>query len=282
MSTNAAFVALNSSPKMKLVLASDQPQIPEQLAAPCQKQWVGYFEFKPENDSGNMTIEVGADDNAYLTVAQFPDTPVNVEPDPTDPNGGGTYRTASHTFENASSGFYLVNISYTNVSGVAQNLSQLTVKVNGAVMQIGSLEENSDHVTHMVTATYSAKRKLAQSGLELTALITVRATCSGEKGEAKRFDNLEVVSFTPAEKAQAMPDGRIARIVFRNVRASFAGSPVYNAEVGATVQNVAIEWDVESWDPLILEESGINHELKTVSSTHPSMFPTYAVLACGE
>ncbi len=136
-----AFVALESSPRMMLVPDEDQPQIAEHIGNPCTKVWSGYFKYEPDEGVENMTIEVGADDNAYLQIDQFADTPVNVEPLPNDPNGGGTYRTNSHTFENAPAGFYHVIISYENVGGVAVNLSQLTVKVNGEDMVIGTLEE---------------------------------------------------------------------------------------------------------------------------------------------
>lgn len=121
--------------------ADDQPQIPSHLDDPCTKTWAGYFMFDPGTERGDMTIEVGADDNAYLTLAQFPDTPVNVNPNPSDPNGGGTYRTTSHTFEDVEAGYYFVNITYVNVGGVRENLSQLTVKVNGADMVIGELAQ---------------------------------------------------------------------------------------------------------------------------------------------
>ncbi len=145
-------------PTHELVPAEDQPQIPEQVANPCQKQWSGYFEFNPGTDTADMTIEVGADDNAYLTIAQFADTPVNVNPNPSDPNGGGTYRTSSHTFVNAPAGFYYVTISYVNVGGVAVNLSQLTVTVNGEPMVIGHLDDPTAEPVYNLMKKADAQR----------------------------------------------------------------------------------------------------------------------------
>lgn len=145
-------------PTHKLIPAGDQPQIPEQVADPCQRQWTGYFEFNPGTDTADMTIEVGADDNAYVTIAQFADTPVNVNPDPADPNGGGTYRTSSHTFGNVPAGFYYVTISYVNVGGVAVNLSQLTVAVNGAPMVIGHLKDSTAEPVYNLMKKSDAQR----------------------------------------------------------------------------------------------------------------------------
>lgn len=145
-------------PTHELVPAENQPQIDEQIAEPCHKEWSGYFEFNPGTATADMTIEVGADDNAYLTIAQFSDTPVNVNPDPNDPNGGGTYRTCAHTFTNVPAGFYYVTISYVNVGGVAINLSHLTVKINGNPMVIGRLDDPTAEVLYNLMKKEDAKR----------------------------------------------------------------------------------------------------------------------------
>ena len=153
MTTNAqpVYGAFAKLKDYELYPAADQPQIPSHLDDPCTKSWAGYFMFDPGTERGDMTIEVGADDNAYLSLAQFPGTPVNVNPNPSDPNGGGTYRTTSHTFEDVEAGYYFVNITYVNVGGVRENLSQLTVMVNGAEMVIGELAEYPEEVDPTLT-----------------------------------------------------------------------------------------------------------------------------------
>lgn len=118
--------------------SESQPQIPEQLAGPGTKNWSGYFLVE---EPGEIVISVGADDLARVTIAKFADSPVDLGPEPGDPNGGGKYRIIEQSFNIDEAGYYLVDISYTNVPGVLENLSQLTVEVNGSPMVIGTLRD---------------------------------------------------------------------------------------------------------------------------------------------
>ncbi len=135
-------------------LLEDQPQIPARLANPFAKTWEGYF--KLESD-GDVTITVGADDNARVTLLAFPLQPVILEPVPGDPNGGGKYREIKSTFTNLSKGYYRVLVNYENVSGPAENIAQLVVMVNEAAMQIGELTNVKNLMTRShAEALYNA------------------------------------------------------------------------------------------------------------------------------
>lgn len=149
-----AFVPLLKEGHQTFTLSADQPQIPEGLANPFTKMWEGYF--KLESDS-NVTITVGADDNASVTLLAFPQQPVDLQPEPGDPNGGGKYREIKRVFTNLSKGYYRVRVTYENVRGPAENLSQLVVKVNNAIMQIGELSNVKNLMTQShAEALYNA------------------------------------------------------------------------------------------------------------------------------
>lgn len=152
--TTEVFVPLLKEGHQTFTLLADQPQIPAELANPFTKTWEGYF--KLESD-GNVTITVGADDNACVTLLAFPQQPVDLQAEPGDPNGGGKYREIEGVFTNLSKGYYRVRVTYENVRGPAENLSQLVVKVNNAIMQLGELSNVKNLMTQShAEALYNA------------------------------------------------------------------------------------------------------------------------------
>lgn len=239
--SNTSFVALDSTPKMKLVIAEDQPQIPEQIAAPCQKNWSGYFKVTPTDD-GKLTVILGADDLACVTIEEFADRPIDLPADPNDPNGGGTYRTVSRTFDNVQAGYYFVNISYTNVSGVAQNLSQLTIEVNGEPMQIGELQEVP---TIKAYATLYAESPV--SGPSLSRQIALIADVEGE-GENTQITNVRVGEYDSTPLTYAGLNGTVTYISIESVSASFVTDTLVRPNLNIAVRRARLYWTVRIVD----------------------------------
>ncbi len=136
--TNEAYLPLLNSIQQIFTPNAEQPQIPAHLDEPMKKDWEGYFKLETD---GDMTITVGADDLACVTLSKYPNSPINLTAQEGDPNGGGVYREISHTFPGAKAGYYYASVSYTNVSGPAENIAHLEVKVNNKSMELGTVVE---------------------------------------------------------------------------------------------------------------------------------------------
>ena len=205
MSNTSAFVAVSNCMKSFVPkTSSEQPQISEHVANQYNKFFEGYFYF----GGGDMTIEVGADDNASLTLSQFPNTPVNVEP--MDSNGGGTYRTSTHTYNNCQAGFYHVSITYENIGGIAVNLSQLTVKVNGESMVLGTLEELRNVeivVSGEVSGYYNSAVSFPREDGKYYKAPVYSMTVEGTDASGNALsDDFDAIRFMPGYNPSSNPD----------------------------------------------------------------------------
>lgn len=179
---------------------------------------------------------------------------------------------------NLPAGKYQIKIHHENVTYTGEYADKSVFNVSKCNF---SLSATKSPKPHTVQCKYKIKRQLNYTGYSASPEVILEATCSGGEITQRTFSGLKVVSFEPVEFIKVLTDGRVAKIVFKAVRASMVDTPVYDSVTNTLSQKVMLEWDAESWDPVLTGEAD---EVEHIDGTFNSLklTPPYAYLICNK